>query len=130
MSKFMKKLTAIFLMCLFVIGMLVVPAVHNVRRSSSYGHGGLCFSAHPEIQVGDHNRSGFTASFHQKFNMHDSSTCPICQLASISLSVPNVLEEAPALNRNVEDKLVSLSRQYFTTPRFLPFSCGPPVCCS
>jgi len=123
----MKNLTAIFLMCVFVLGLLVVPAVHDVQRSSSYGHGGLCCSERSESQVSNHGRSGFTAGFHQKFDMHDSSKCVICQLASISFAVPTVFVAAPVLKRNVDDNLVTLSRQYFSTPRFLPFSCGPPA---
>ncbi len=124
----MKKIIAIFLMCVFIVGMLVVPAVHDVQRSVFHGYGGGCCHEHHEGFVASHDRNGFYVGLHQSSNVHDSLACPICQLASLSLGAVDVSIVAPLFNRIVGDSSIVLLEQKFSAPRLLPFSCGPPVC--
>jgi len=124
----MKRVMAIFLMWVFVAGMLVVPAVHDINLSSFHGYEeGCCHEVH-EGFVASHDRTAVSVGLHQSSNLHDSLACPICQLASLSLGAPTASMAAPLFTRIIGDNSIVLLEQKFTAPRLLPFSCGPPVC--
>jgi len=128
MSKLMKKLISLFVTMVFAVGMVVVPAAHDMQWWEFHGHGGGCCHEHHERAVASHDRNGFSVDLHQSSNVHDSLVCPVCQLASLSFGVPAVSVVAPLFNRIVGDSSIVLLEQKFTAPRLLPFSCGPPVC--
>lgn len=123
----MKKPIAIFLMSLFTLGMIVIPLVHDLSKSSLCGHGDLCCNSHSESHKTDSASRESSAGLHHEIDIHDSLICVICQLANLSLSAPSVSAMAPDLDRVIDEDSVLFSQPDYASPRLQPFSCGPPV---
>ena len=128
MNKLMKKLIAIFLMSVFVLGIIIIPVNHDLHQGASHYYGGAsCCHEHSDSHSITSERTVYQGGLHKKDDMHDSLACPVCQLANLSLGVPYVSVGTPISYRIVSDNHTVFSQSDYATPRLLPFSCGPPV---
>lgn len=106
----MKRILNSLAVGLFLLGFLVVPAVHRAVASH---HSAACASSdsgehHPPVK-------------------HNGTHCGICQLAHAPLlaavPVPTVIPVAVSIASVRAPSLAPVMRPV----RLLPFSCGPPV---
>lgn len=108
MKRFFNSL-AVFL---FVVGVLIVPAAHKVALS-------------PEPCAEGCSHAGDDGT--RLPAKHDSSRCPVCQLAQLPMvaALPSMLPvpAGDAISRVIHPADAHVSRK----DCLLPFSCGPPA---
>jgi hypothetical protein len=117
----------------FVVGTLLVPAMHRLELAGAdngtkkdVSHS-RCSHDHSREHANGRETPERSRDSHPRRNPHDPSTCSICQLAKtpvdtavVAIALPRfepVAMACPALPRQLD----------FKTPRLLPFSCGPPA---
>ncbi len=103
----MRKRISILALCLFVLGMVVVPAAHMASLASGHDHSRCHGQSEPQKHGADH--------------------CSICQLAHtpLTVTVPVVVPVAVAVI--VESLPLPAALTICRAEHALPFSCGPPA---
>jgi hypothetical protein len=117
---------------LFVVGTLLVPAMHRLElirtdaASEDLCHS-CCSHEHSREQTNVHETPERSRDSHPQRKPHDPSTCSICQLAKTPVNTAVVAIALPQF-APVEIALPTVpSQPDFKPPRLLPFSCGPPA---
>jgi len=107
----MRRQINILVFCLFVLGMVVMPAAHmralgrddNCSCSHGCGHG------------------------QQEPARHDADQCPICQLAHMPFNAIAPVVAPTPVAVATETAVILAEAPIFRLVDLLPFSCGPPA---
>ncbi|WP_074041421.1 DUF2946 family protein [Kiritimatiella glycovorans] len=118
---------------LFVVGTLLVPAMHRLELACADDdiakgvRHSCCSHDHSREHANGHETPERSRDSHPQRKPHDPSTCSICQLAKTPVDTAVVAIALPQF-APVEIALPAVpSQPDFKTPRLLPFSCGPPA---
>jgi hypothetical protein len=123
------KQLAIGGLLLFVVGALLVPALHGLELACADDGAtkNACHSCCPHEHAPDHNTTDGPEDSRPSEKPHDPCSCAICQLANTPVSVAATVMALPSIEL-VEIALpVAPQSPDFKTPRLLPFPCGPPA---
>lgn len=124
-----RRQQAIVGLLLFVLGTLIVPAMHKLelaRPAGSISVSRCCGHAH-------HGRDESTTAPNVadecsgQSERHDHSSCSICQLAKTPAHTAVAAIIAPQHDFVPKTCPVAPQLAKFQTPHFFPFSCGPPA---
>jgi hypothetical protein len=109
----MKSALNIFAICLFVLGMIIIPITHRAELAKD-GQDKCCA-----------NGCGHGKENHQK---HNNDHCPVCQLSIMPFNVATTLVAPETLSNIIAERLRLPLLLSTTIPSHLtPFSCGPPA---
>jgi hypothetical protein len=124
-----RKTLAIYGLILFVVGTLLVPAMHRLELACAGGGAteDVCHSCCSHKHSDHHDKPDGSRDSHPNKKPHDESTCSICQLAKTPVSSAVVDIALPQFEPVAIVCPVVPSQPDFQSPRLLPFSCGPPA---
>jgi len=113
----------------FVAGTLLIPALHLWGLACA-GNGATdvcaCGHAHSGDAPPPHRGDDGSDKDPGRVPPHDSSTCPVCQLAETPLATPATAIWLPCIEALAVHMPAEPRWPDFSRPRLLPFACGPP----
>ena len=126
MSRYHRRILSIVVTSLFVVGALVMPAVHAWALAQSFD-GSIdsdCVCHHKQQPVDPAGPDNGGGRGHED---HDASHCPMCQLAHAPVELAPTEATAGFFLPRGHTLMPLWHQPCMRSPRMIPFSCGPPA---